>query len=609
MANERKEQMNVLKKSLHRVTAARTAALLLACLTIGAAAEGTAQADYTKIENVYAKLSADGTARGASVVNHFQVSRAGEITDYGAYGGTVNLSTPQPLSAEKEAVRFSAETGNFYYQGNLDSVTLPWNFRITYQLDGQPITPDELGGKSGTLKIRFRCERNPAVPEVFSKNYVMQVSLTLDNDICSNLKAPDATLADAGDGTQLTFTVLPGTDADYGIEADVKNFSMSGFSIAAVPYSVSIDMDSFDTGDFTEQFSQLTDAADQLQSGADALLDGINSLRDGGSSLTDGSGEIQSGLSSLSDNAASIVDASANIAASLSAISTQLGGADSGSGGTAQLAQSLLQLADGLEQIEGGLTRLQQGMESGISAMESASSGLTQEELTALQAACGGSSAAQSAYTKLMTVYQTWNSVKPAFQAVAEALTLSPAAEGQSPSSPTLLDNFSTMIEALRTMSEALSGGGDASGLNQLIDGIAALSAGYADFHSGLQRFASGVETVASNYGDFDSGLQAYTAGIDALSDGADSLASGMGEFADGVRKVPDEMEKSIGDMMDQYSGGDFTPQSFVDSRNTAVSSVQFILSTEGIDSPETVTAEVIVQEQSFWDRVKALFS
>ena len=598
----------MLKKSLHRVTAAGTAALLLACLTIGAAADGSAQADYTKIENVYAKLSADGTARGASVVNHFQVSRAGEITDYGTYGGTVNLSTTQPLSAEKEAVRFSAETGNFYYQGNLDSVTLPWNFRITYQLDGQPITPDELGGKSGALKIRFHSERNPAVPEVFSKNYVMQVSLTLDNDICSNLKAPDATLADAGDGTQLTFTVLPGTDADYGIEADVKNFSMSGFSIAAVPYSVSIDMDSFDTGDMTDEFSQLTDAAEKLQSGANSLLSGINSFRDGGSSLTSGSGEIKSGLSTLSSNAASVVEASANIAASLSAISSQLGAAGSGSGGTDQLAQSLLQLADGLEQIENGLVGLRQGMENSFAAMENVSSGITQEELNALQAVCAGNTAAQSAYTKLLTLYQTWNSVRPAFQGVIGALTLTPVQEGQTVSNPTLLDNFSTMVESLRTMSKALSGGGDTSGLSQLIGGIAALSAGYGEFHSGLRSFVSGVQAIASNYGEFDSGLREYTAGAEELSGGAGSLASGMGEFADGVREIPDKMQKSIDEIMDQYSGGSFTPQSFVDSRNAAVSSVQFILSTDGIDLPEIVTVEDATLEQSFWDRLKALF-
>lgn len=601
--------MNVLKKSFRKIAAAGTAALLLACLTAPAAAESTAQADYTKVENVYAKLAADGSAKGASVVNHFQIHTSGQITDYGAYGEAINLSTTQPLSAEAGTVRFSAEKGNFYYQGNLDSVALPWNFRITYQLDGKSIAPEDLGGKSGALTIRFRCERNPKVSEVFSKNYVMQVSLTLDNDVCANIQAPGATLADAGDGTQLTFTVLPGTDADYTIAADVQDFSMAGFSIAAVPYSVSIDMDSFDTGDITDQFSQLTDAADKLQSGANSLLSGINTFRDGGSSLASGSGEIKNGLSTLSVNAASIVDASANIASSLSAISSQLGAAGSGGGGTDQLAQSLVQLADGLEQIENGLVKLRQGMETGFSAMENTSSGITQEELNALQAACGENSTAQSAYTKLLTLYQTWNSVKPAFQGVISALTLTPVQEGQTISNPTLLDNVSSMVASLRAMSKALSGGGDTSGLSQLIGGIAALSAGYGDFHSGLRSFASGVQTIASNYGDFDSGLREYTAGAEELSGGAGSLASGMGEFADGVREIPDKIENTIDDMMNQYSGGDFTPQSFVDSRNTAIRSVQFILSTEGIAPPETVIAEVIPQEQGFWDRVKALFS
>lgn len=608
MVNKRKGYTNVLKNSLRRIAAAGTAALLLVCLTAPAAAESAAQANYTKIENVYAKLAADGSARGASVVNHFQVSKPGQITDHGAYGETVNLSSAQPLSVEKGTVRFSAEKGNFYYQGNLDSVTLPWNFRIAYQLDGKSVAPGELGGKSGALEIGFHCERNPKVPDVFCENYVMQVSLTLDNDICGSIQAPGAALADAGDGTQITFTVLPGTDADYTISADVRNFSMPGFSIAAVPYSVSIDMDGFDTDDFTGQFSELTDAAEKLQSGANSLLSGINSFRDGGSSLASGSGEIKSSLSTLSSNAASVVEASANIAASLSVISSQLGAADSGSGGTDQLAQSLLQLADGLEQIENGLVGLRQGMENSFAAMENVSSGITQEELNALQAACGENSAARSAYTKLLTLYQTWNSVRPAFQGVIGALTLTPVQEGQTVSNPTLLDNFSTMVESLRTISKALSGGGDTSGLSQLIGGIAALSAGYGEFHSGLRSFVSGVQAIASNYGEFDSGLREYTAGAEELSGGAGSLASGMGEFADGVREIPDKMQKFIDEIMDQYSGGSFTPQSFVDSRNAAVSSVQFILSTDGIDLPEIITVEDAALEQSFWDRLKALF-
>lgn len=49
------------------------------------AQENTNPASYTKNENVYASLAADGTASDAYVVNHFSVESSGEIVDYGKY--------------------------------------------------------------------------------------------------------------------------------------------------------------------------------------------------------------------------------------------------------------------------------------------------------------------------------------------------------------------------------------------------------------------------------------------------------------------------------------------------------------------------------------------
>lgn len=355
------------------------AVLLSAVLLLGtmsaAYAQGNANssADYTKNENVYARLSADGTPNGAYIVNHFHVKKAGEITDYGSFSDVTNLSTTDSLTAKDGAVRFSAQTGNFYYQGNMTTAELPWNFQITYTLDGKSVTPQELGGKSGALSIHFQGRKNSKAAASFSDNYVMQVSLTLDNDICDNIQAPGATMADAGDGTQLSFTVLPGADADFTIEADVRNFSMSGFSIAAVPYSISVDMDGFDTGDLTSQFSELTDAAQQLNDGAKELLDGIRKLNDGGSSVLDGSAQIQDGLSALSSNSQSIVDASAQFSGALSAISAGLAQADlSGLSQLSQLPGGLEQLSGALDQLSAGLSQLKAGFDTAYQSMDSA---------------------------------------------------------------------------------------------------------------------------------------------------------------------------------------------------------------------------------------------
>lgn len=582
---------------------------------VSAAADGTA--DYTKNENVYARLSADGTPDGAYIVNHFHVKKAGEITDYGSFSDVTNLSTTDSLTVKDGAVRFSAQTGNFYYQGNMTEAQLPWNFRITYTLDGKTVTPKELGGRSGALQIHFQGRKNPKADASFGDNYVMQVSLTLDNDTCDNIQASGATMADAGDGTQLSFTVLPGADADFTIAADVQNFSMSGFSIAAVPYSISVDMDGFDTGDLTSQFSELTDAAAQLNDGAHELLDGIRKLNDGGGSVLDGSAQLQEGLSALSRSSQSIVDASAQFSSALSAISAQLAQADfSGLSELSQLPGGLEQLSGALDQLSAGLGQLKEGFDAAYQTMDSAVqsgavSAPTQAELAAMQAACAADPTAQSGYQKLLQAYKqyqtlvaVWNNVKPAFQAVSGALDANGAASVRA--------GIGTVSAALRTMSASLS---DALGdtdleamLGQLRSGLAELSASYADFHGGLCAYAEGIQTLAGNYGTFQSGLRDYTGGTGTLADGAGTFADGMSEFSDGVSQIPGRMQDTIDEMMAKYNSSDYDAISFTDSRNEKIGSVQFVISTDGVELPEAESAAAEEAHLTFWDRLLALF-
>lgn len=580
-------------------------------------AVSSADADYTKNENVYARLSTDGTPNGAYIVNHFHVKKAGQITDYGKFSNVTNLSTTDNLNAKNGSINFSAPIGNFYYQGDMTKAELPWEFNITYTLNGESIKPNELGGKSGELRIQFKSKKNSKANAVFSDNYVMQVSLTLDNDICDNIQAPDATIADAGNGTQLTFTVLPGSDADFSIETYVKDFSMSGFSIAAVPYSISVDTDSFNTDDLTSRFSELTDAAKQLNSGAEELLNGILKLNDGGDSVTDGSAQIKSGLLELNNSSQPIVEASSKFNSALSAISTQLAQADfSGLSELAKLPDGLNQLSTALNQVSQGLSELKEGFDTAFQAMDGAVqneavSAPTQEELAAVRSACAVDSNALSGYQKLMQAYKqyqtlvaVWNNVKPAFQAVSSVL--------DTQSEKSVLRGIDTVSSTLKIMSDSISdsmGSADIETMfKQLSSGLAELSSGYSDFHSGLCSYTKGIEKLSDNYGKFHGGVQDYTNGTVSLAKGAGKFTDGMNEFTDGVSQIPSKVQDSIDEMMEQYNSSDFDAVSFTDSRNENISSVQFVISTDGIELPETQPASAEEEHLTFWDRLLALF-
>lgn len=138
----------------------------------------------------------------------------------------------------------------------------------------------------------------------------MQTSVTLDTDTCKNIKANDATTANVGKDRQITYTILPGSETDIIITAEVTDFEMDGISINGIPLSMSIDIDDDKTEEFTDEITELTDAVAELN-------DGAVQIRDGASELKEGAESLYSGLSQLSSNSESLRNGAYEIFAQL----------------------------------------------------------------------------------------------------------------------------------------------------------------------------------------------------------------------------------------------------------------------------------------------------
>lgn len=575
----------------------------------------TAIASYTKNENIYASLAADGTASDAYVVNHFSVESSGKIVDYGNYDNIKNLTTLDSMTKENNSVDFQVDEGEFYYQGQIKNVELPWKFVISYKLDGKSVTADELAGKSGNLEITFKSAKNDRVDKNFYDYYLMQVSLTLDSEKSKNIVADGATIADAGSGRQLSFTALPGSDAGFVIKADVCDFTMSGFSIAAVPYSMEINMNQFNMDDFTGQISELTNAVDKLHDGVSSLSGGLNKLCDGNSKLLNGSSQIQSGLNELSGNSATIVDASSKVKSALDTISKQLVSADlSGMSKLSELPDGLLKLADALDNIQSGLTALEKNYAKAFDVldamMQEETSVPTEQELEALQGCIQDNTDAGLAYQKLISSYRmllkikgAYQNVKPAFEAINTTLG--------SESEKSVVNGISTVSSSIRGIADSLSvvSESDISGqMNTLKDGLSSLASQYGEFNSGLLSYTGGVDALSNNYVTFQSGVSSYLDGTVGIKDGAADLADGMGKFADGISEMPTQIQNTIDEMVGSFSGGDYRAVSFTNGKNENITSVQFVISTRCIEKAKAEKATEPEKEEGFWDRLKALF-
>lgn len=212
------------------------AAILLAesmALFSGMSVFAATDAEYTKKENVYVIMDSEGKVTGTYVVNNFHVTKEGEITDYGDYDCVQNLTNLDEIENDGEEHTFWSEKGKFYYQGDISDKELPWLIEIRYQLDGDKKKPEEMAGVKGDLEMTIHVEPNTqADNRIFSASYLLQVSVTLDSGICENIRADGATIVDAGENEQVTFTVMPGTTADLVIEAEVENFEMDRISIS-----------------------------------------------------------------------------------------------------------------------------------------------------------------------------------------------------------------------------------------------------------------------------------------------------------------------------------------------------------------------------------------
>ena len=210
------------------------------------------------------------------------------------------MSTSEALTYEENRIYVDTTAEKFYYQGTLTKKELPWNIDIKYFLDDKQITGNELGGKSGKLKISLSVIQNNKIDSTFFDNYALQIALSLDNKLCSNIVTENATLAEAGSKKQLSYTILPGNGADINIEADVHDFEMDPMTINGIRLTLGIDLDN---EEITGQIMELINAIKEIDDGASELLEGLSQLSDGMQEYTNGMRAFSLGIGELSKGA------------------------------------------------------------------------------------------------------------------------------------------------------------------------------------------------------------------------------------------------------------------------------------------------------------------
>lgn len=543
------------------------------------------QAEYNKAENVYGKLSANGDIESLYVVNQFEVEKAGSIVDYGAYDRVENLTDLKEIAVEGDSNTIVAEKGNFYYQGEIDKGALPWNIKVTYKLDGQEIEAKDLAGKTGNIEISIKTTKNEAVNTIFYDNYLMQISLTLSNETCTNIISEKGTFADAGENKQITFTVMPQKEGDLTLTTDANNFEMAGISIAAVPFSMTVELP--DTSEMSDGLTDLSDGISSLNDGTQELSSGAGELKDGMVSLLDGMVEFHSGLVTYANGVVSLNEG-------IQKVNDNVGKLESGA---KELSDGSKSIADGLEQLSSNGSSIVEGSKVIQSGLNDSNSMLTAAGINTSDV-----------------------SNDPTIQALYQAVMSGYLTDTQ----------YSAIVAAVGTVGGLSNNyGAFESGLEQYIGGVSTMAGSYGEFDKGVSIFASGLSEFNAGFGELADGSNKLADGSPQLTDGSEQLVngtakftSGLGEFRDGVQELaegtdemadstsdmPEKMQKQMDDMMSEYEYN-FEPLSFVSDKNTNTKAVQFVLTTEEIKKPEVEAVEEPEKTETFIDRVKNLFS
>ncbi|WP_407270313.1 YhgE/Pip domain-containing protein [Radiobacillus sp. PE A8.2] len=593
--------------------------LLLPSYPIQAASGGSTSADdpvqtsgevTSKDEVIYATLSATGAKKNIYVVNIFDVTKAGTIVDYGAYSDVENLTNLTEIEQEGNKVQIDAPEGDFYYQGNMQDKSIPWDISVAYQLDGKAVAPEDLLGEDGQFEMNIHTSANGNVNNAFYNNYLLQISLTLDADVFENVTAGDASIANAGANKQVTFTVMPEKEGNFTLNANVKGFEMQGMEISGVPSSMAID--SLDTEEMTNEIETLSDAISSINSGVSDLKNGASQLNDGVNELQNGSKSFQNGIAELDSNSSSLIDASTTIETSLTTISNSLneGDMDVNLDELKQITDVLPEIADGLNETADWLSELEENYGDALKelddTMESIPEADISEEIDELYKSIDDEEKRKT-IDQLVESYNLAIIAKENYARVIEAFhTLEQHLDDMNGSITSLQDTLTSISSSLKAFEDMNVAGQ----ITQLQEGMSTLASNYGEFHKGLEGYMGGVSELSSNYGELHSGLVQVSDGTSDLESGVGELHEGTNELNENTKNMPEEIKQEIDTMMDEYDKSDFEPVSFVSEQNKQVNNVQFVIKTESITKDEEDTAtEESGEKKGFWARLMALFS
>lgn len=517
----------------------------------------------TKDETVYVLARADGSVDRIIVSDWVQNARGDAlIDDVTGLSDLENVKGDETytLGGDNSCV-WDARGNDIYYQGRIDK-ELPVSVSVSCTLDGTPISPEELAGRSGRVTIRFDyANRQYEMVDIGGRQekiyvpFAMLTGVVLDNEVFSNVSVSSGKIMNDGDRTIVAGLALPGLRESLGLDrdgldlpeyveitADVENFALETTVTLAANGLFNDAASEAEGRDALDGLDDLDGKLEELTGAMARLIDGSSRLYDGLCTLLDSSRELVSGIDQLAAGAAQLKQGADDLSAGVSQLQA----------GAASLSQGLDQLAGQSDTLNGGAAQVFDSLLASAGAQLKAA-GVEAPELTA--------------------------------ENYAQVLEGVIAAAGESPAGQ--------QVAALKGSLDSYNG--FYQGLRQYTAGVAQAQAGAGELNTGIGSVKTGADSLSAGAGQLydgiltmQNGAPALLDGVTRLRDGAMELTDGLKEFDErGVQKLVDAFDGGVGELMDRVDAVKAVSErynSFSGISDGMDGQVKFVWRTEAVD-------------------------
>jgi putative membrane protein len=585
--------------------------VLIAVCAVSMVFANTFAASVTeKNETVYVILDHNGNVIDQRVVNHLHTAgEARETVDYGQYSSVKNMESGWSPFVSNGQITWepgAAEGKDIYYEGVTDK-ELPIGIKIKYFLDGREMHAAEFAGKDGTLRVEISLTNKTGTvmpvayeswehgivtrSETLYVPFLVQVSCEASLERFSKINAPGAIRVVVGKTMNLGFSAFPYPDADIAFELTGTNIELEPITFTVVPCMPPMpDMEiRGDMEKLLKGIEEMNAGFIQLQQGGSGFIEGVSSLADGMGELDKNSGTLIAGFDSGLKGYETLKDSLEELSVLLDRVATEAGAFE---GSLREVSGSLGNLKEGaavLAEAGGNIA-------DGIAELQSINGSMAAQAQALIENHPEGS----ELHTLGMTILAQGEAMKSLTAAGTE---ISRGGAELSQAIGALDEGIGTKaVPGLEMLCAALTGMNQ--GMTAILDGMEEYKKGQDEYNKGLMKYMNGVREAAA-------GLKALNRELPLMLDGVKTIGGeGLVQMRTAIIQAVDNMRLGEG-VKKKMEGLATGYRSFMDNSRNRNSSVQFIIKTEKVESPEideTPDAPLQTTKRNIWQRLLDLF-